>query len=553
MSYGRSIKVAFDKISGEILKADDVFEVTKDAFAIRKQFHMEEIELYCCECDQKLYVSTSKYDRLHFKHGPNAEYCFLKDENLSPDEKDKFSQIYFAKESARHHELKNKIGKALLEVIGIDQNSVAIDNRFIIRGTEKRKPDVYCQFGGKELVFEIQLSNLSLRYILSRYLFYKKHGIYLIWILDNFDIHNQGQLERDIKYLTKFENFFKFEENSETFKLQCDYKYPFLTDDNKLLTKWLQKSVSLNQVKFDPQHYQIYYYNIDQGRTETEEEQHRKIAAIEEEARRKKEIEKYQDALKIAEEIIETIKDSKTRGVLYYVPVNKAINELSIFEANVLNERLGLIGKKKPAVIEWILNASNSDNSFLDFILHCEKIKLDVNETTADGLTSFQAIYKNTDIHKYVVTKAILERGYDFTESDQALIDTIRINDEDGIQKAALFEVIKRNANRKLINAIYQHDKLVLILESARLKAITGFKYKADQWIAFANNAIEYHSEYWEYIESAFKHYGLWETLIEMDKKLSFQNKVTAFYSKMPTQKYDFEAVYCELFAELAL
>lgn len=552
MSYGRSIKVAFDKLSGEILEADDVFEVTKDAFAIRKQFHMDEVELYCCECDQKLHVSTSKYDRLHFKHGPNADYCFLKDENLSPEDKEKFSKIYHAKESARHHELKNKIGNSLLAVPGIDQDSVAIDNRFIIKGNEKRRPDVYCKFGDKELVFEIQLSDLSLRYILNRYFFYKKHGIYLIWILDNFDIHNQGQLERDIKYLTKFENFFKLDETSDTFKLQCEYKFPFLTDDNKLLTKWLQKSVSLNQIKFDLENYQIYYYNLDQGRTTAEEEQRRKTATIEEQIRKKKEAERYQDALEVVEEIITTIKDLKTRGVLYYVPVTKAINDLTLFEANVLNEKLGLISKKKPAVIEWILSASNSDNSFLDFILHCEKIKLDVNQTAADGLTAFQAIYKNENVHKYVVTKAILERGYEFTKSDQVLIDEIQNTEDEGIYKAALFAVIKRNTNRKLINAIYEHGKLILILESARLKDITGYKYKAEQWIAFANNAIEYHSVYWEYIENAFKHYGLWEMLIERDKKLSFQNKVTTFYKNMPQQKYDFEDVYCELYPEIA-
>lgn len=552
MSYGRSIQVAFDKLSGEILKADDVFELTKDAFAIRKQFHMDEVDLSCCECDQKLYVSTSKYDRLHFKHGPNAEYCFLKDSNLSPEDKEKFSQIYHGKESARHHDLKNKIGKALIAMPGIVPNSVAIDNRFIVKGNEKRRPDVYCKFGDKELVFEIQLSNLSLRYILNRYFFYKKHGIYLIWILDNFDIHDQGQLERDIKYLTKFENFFKLDETADSFKLQCEYKFPFLTKDNKLLTKWMQKSVSLNQIKFDTDHYQIYYYNLDQGRNATKENQRQKIAAIEEQLRKKKEAEKYQNACGIVEEIIENIRDLKTRGVLYYVPVVKAIDDLALFEANVLNEKLALIGKKTPAVTEWILNASNSDNSFLDFILHCEKIKLDVNETTSDGLTAFQAIYKNADIHKYVVTKAILERGYVFTESDQSLVEAIKNTEEDGIYKAALFGVIKRNTNRQLINAIYDHGKLILILESARLHTITGFKYKPDQWIAFANNAIEYHSEYWEYIESAFKQYGLWDMLLQIDRKQSFHKKVTEFYKKMPSQKYDFEAVYCELFTELA-
>ena len=69
--------------------------------------------------------------------------------------------------------------------------TVIIDNKFIIKENGKRKPDVYCKFQDKELVFEIQLSDLSLNYILNRYEFYRRNGIYLIWILDKFDIHNQ--------------------------------------------------------------------------------------------------------------------------------------------------------------------------------------------------------------------------------------------------------------------------------------------------------------------------------------------------------------------------
>ena len=551
MYYERSIKIAFDKLSGEILEADDVFEITKDAFAIRKQFHMDEVELYCCECDQKLFVSTSKYDRLHFKHGPNADYCFLKDGNLSPEDKDLFSQIYQGKESERHRILKNRIGQALMQVPGVERDSVAIDNHFIKRGKEKRRPDVYCKFGDKELVFEIQLSRLSLRYILNRYFFYKKHGIYLIWILDNFNVHDQGQLERDIKYLTKFENFFKLDEASETFSLMCDYKFPFLTEDNKLLTKWLQKSVSLNQIKFDQENYQIYYYNLALGRFAKEEEQLKKIAEVEEQLRKKQEAKRLQRAIDVADKIVETIKDLKNRGVLYYLPVQNSIIELTDFETDVLNQRLGLLDKTKPAVIEWILRATNSDNSFLDFILHCEKINLNVNEIATDGLTAFQAIWKNQNVHRHLITKAILERGYKFKVTDQALLNNIKITEEDGIYKAALFEVIKRNTNRFLTNEIYLHGKLILIIESARLRCITGFKYKANQWVAFANNAIQYHAEYWEYIENAFKYYGIWETIIEQDHKISFQKKTTEFYKEIPVQKYDFEEIYCELFPEL--
>ncbi len=35
------VQVAFNKLSGQKFDADDVFEITKDAFAVREQFHMD--------------------------------------------------------------------------------------------------------------------------------------------------------------------------------------------------------------------------------------------------------------------------------------------------------------------------------------------------------------------------------------------------------------------------------------------------------------------------------------------------------------------------------
>jgi hypothetical protein len=440
----------------------------------------------------------------------------------------------------------------LLNVPGIEKDSVAIDNRFIIKGGEKRRPDVYCKFGDKELVFEIQLSDLSLRYILSRYHFYKKHGIYLIWILDNFDIHNQGQLERDIKYLSKYENFFKLDESKDTFSLECQYKFPFLTEDNKLLTKWLTKSVALNQIKFDTMDIQIFYYNLDSGKTKTEDEQNKNALLIKEKEREKAAKQKLRSATETADRLIAKIKDLKLRKVFYYLPAHDLINELDSYELEVFNDKLALRGRKKPALIEWISNAENEDNSFLEFIVRCEKIDLDINDIGDDGASLFQTIIRNDAVHSYTLIRAILKRGYKFTATDEILLSELPKTDNDGIYKAGLFNVIKRVSNRTLIDQVYKHDKLVLIIESARLKTIVGFKYKADQWVAFANNAIQYHAEYWEYIESALKHYGIWETIIAQDHKLSFQKKVTEFYKNMPVQKFDFENVYNELFPELA-
>lgn len=99
--YERSIKIAFDRLSGEILKAEEVFDIKKDAFTVRRQFHKNEIDLSCCECEQKLNVSTSKYDRLHFKHQANDGDCIFKS-NLTPEDVEQINQILVGKESDRH-------------------------------------------------------------------------------------------------------------------------------------------------------------------------------------------------------------------------------------------------------------------------------------------------------------------------------------------------------------------------------------------------------------------------------------------------------------------
>ena len=83
-------------------------------------------------------------------------------------------------------------------------------------------------------------------------------------------------MERDIKYLTDFQNFFKLDEDSEPFRLLCTYKYPFLTDDNKLLSKWIEKSVSLQQLKFSIGSCQVYYYDYGE-KLKVREKEHAKL------------------------------------------------------------------------------------------------------------------------------------------------------------------------------------------------------------------------------------------------------------------------------------
>ena len=136
--YDRLIKFAYDRLSDKDWDADDLFDTKKNAFEIRRQVSRDEFDFYCKECHQQLEVSTSKYDRLHFKHSRGADYCILKDEDLSPEEHEKFTQNLQFKESERHKFLKHRIGDLLNTTSGVHTSSISVDNKFIVRGNEKR-------------------------------------------------------------------------------------------------------------------------------------------------------------------------------------------------------------------------------------------------------------------------------------------------------------------------------------------------------------------------------------------------------------------------------
>lgn len=552
--YDRSIKIAFDKTSGEILEADEVFDIKTDAFEIRKKYHEKNLALSCCECEQDLMVSGSKYDRLHFKHKPGHSYCILADGQLTPQEHERFTKILIAKESDRHKELKNKIGELLKSINGVDLNSIAIDNKFIVKQNGKRRPDVYCKFEDKEIVFEIQLSDLSLGYILSRYEFYKEHGMYLIWVLDNFDVRNQGTLERDIKYLTKYQNFFKLDEKSESLKLECEYKLVYLTNDNKLLTEWRKKSVSLNELKYDNEVFQAYYYNFGDNKTKTESLQKKKAEEIKEAERIRFEKLRLDNAKSKANHVRNLIADFRKRKIQNYNSVIEELEEMDDFEIKILNEVLNLKGKiveNKPPLIKWINEAKQEDVVFLEFILGTDKIELEIDKTDELERTALQSIILNDNIHNSLPIKSLFKAGYRLTEKDLFFLEQLQNTKKDLLADIHVYKLCNKLTEKSLVDDVFNFSKLLFIIESARQDELIYYNFTGNKWISFANNAIQYYSEYWEYLELSFKRFGLWDKLIQLDKKGTFQKKVEGFYSKMPKQKYDFDEVFNDLYPEI--
>lgn len=549
--YERSIRIAFEKLTGEILEANELFTVKTEGFEIRKLYHTGELPLSCCECEQDLVISSSKYDRLHFKHKPGHDYCILAEGKLTPQEHEKFTEILKAKESARHKELKNKIGNLLRNVDGVECDSIAIDNKYIIKNDGRRKPDVYCRFQNREIVFEIQLSQLSLGYIFSRYEFYKHHGIYLIWILDSFDIHNQGTLERDIKYLAKHQNFFKLDELADDFKFECEFKYSYLTSNNKLLTKWQKRSVSLPELKFDNDDVQVYFHHFENNRYETEQLQLEKLRALKQAEKIKQEGVRLEKAQRTAIRIKEMIRKNRGKPHQSFDEVFDILNSLDNFEVNVLNEFFNLKDKVvngNTPLVKWINEANQDDIPFIEFILECDVISIDRDVKFDTQRTAFQAILMNSNIHYRRPIISLFKSGYILTSKDRSYLDEYKLEHPENAANVVLFELCNKLRRRELVEQIFEFSKLLFIIESAKTSEMIFFSFGGNKWISFANNAIQYYGEYWDYIEQSFKKYGVWDKLIEIDSKFTFQKKISHFYSNTPKQNRDFDEVFHDLY-----
>jgi len=547
MSYERSIKLAFDLVSQTTLDADTEFQKAKNGFEIRRQSNHDEINLVCCQCSQRLNISTSKYDRLHFKHEPGSKFCILKDGGFSAKEIEEFNNVLKSKERPRHKELKNAIGSLIQKTEGFNCETLSIDDKFIIIGDEKRKPDVYCEYQGKKIVFEIQLSKLSQRYLLDRHDFYTQNGIYLIWILDNFNVRDQSTFERDIKYLTEYQNFFSLDETTRELNLICEYKFPFIKDDSEIHTNWKKASVKFHDLKFDADNLQVYYFNYPYVLHQTTEELKRIIV-------RNLEIEKEEKRLEAVEKantIINLIKTYHAKQYDFYIPL-KRIDELDELQISILNEKLQFSTSKSHAIHKYINTAKYEDSSFIRFLLSCYKINFDVHVIDSEGRSLLKAIYLKTcfiDSTKYSFILNLFFRGYNFQESDKEFLEVYFVDPHERETTIKLFELFNTLSPKTLVHQANRITIVLLIIESAFADKIIGSK--VNDWKAFANNAIHFHAKHWDYIELAFKKSGLFEKLINLDKKKTFQKKLEQFYQDIPDQDYDCDDVIRSLYPEL--
>ena len=182
------IPIAYDQETGELFDVakelhnnDLIYQAQKlyntdywdaEEYFIKEQlFPNFNIKALCCyECEQVLELAVSSNNRPFLRHKIGSLECDFK--NSTPKENKLITQTYQSKESKEHYNLKHKFGQALQ--LTKDVSNVIVDSKFLFSEWGKRKPDVLCEFKDVVFVFEFQITEISLRDIISRSKFYKK-------------------------------------------------------------------------------------------------------------------------------------------------------------------------------------------------------------------------------------------------------------------------------------------------------------------------------------------------------------------------------------------
>lgn len=316
----RTIQNAVDIETGELINAKTLNDELY-ANHFRTRINSNDEKIICLECEKELAVSINRKNKdlptYYFYHRNNFSECDLVNGNLSKNEVDKLNKIFSSKETQRHKDLKQFIYDRLLKIEQIDKESIKIEKWFFQNGKLQRKPDVYCIYNGQKIAFEVQISDLSQRYMLERYNYYKNEQIYVIWILENFDFENNRQFIKDIQELNNYQNIFKLNENSKDLSFFCSYPEVYLTKNLEINDKIIEKEILFNQLEFD-NFFQVFYYDYPV--------ELRKKAKEKDEIIKKRELDRQKDEIERKLELEREIKNTETKWQNKWLALTKNHN-----------------------------------------------------------------------------------------------------------------------------------------------------------------------------------------------------------------------------------
>ncbi len=277
----RTITEIIDADTGELLHIDDYFFRQNEAylFLLRRRLYeyaylkIGQPKYLCAVCRQPVVLlgkKTSRGQIVYFAHYKDSDDCPIKTHSREMSEDDIRRSIYIG-ETEQHRKLKHLIYSALetSHINDVTFSHIKKEER-IASKLDFRSwaiPDIYAECGDLKLNFEVQISTLFLSTIIERDVFYRFHGIFIIWIFTPEAVNKNTISRKDIVW-TNNGNMFVYdqtarEQTEQTGELTLLCQWYELVDDNPDKVRLTNgKYVTLSDLIFDRQINTVYYVDV---------------------------------------------------------------------------------------------------------------------------------------------------------------------------------------------------------------------------------------------------------------------------------------------------
>lgn len=280
----RTIDEILDIETGQIIKAEEYFKFPESRIIADRRRLQEAIagfsspKYVCAYCQQLVKLSgrvTRRGQVNFFAHLYDSDDCEVKTNGNLSKEEIEFRKYGNIRESERHIYLKNQIAKILKTTPDI--TNVEIEKRITsdLPYLYWRRPDVYAEYQGKNIVFELQLSTTFLSVVVDRDIFYRMNNTFIVWIFnfsDNQEYVNLNNLMcKDIYYANK-RNAFIFDKEAQLLSektgelhLLCKWFEPIIENNTYKQGNDAKKEeyIKFSDLKFDDAAYKPYYIDAD--------------------------------------------------------------------------------------------------------------------------------------------------------------------------------------------------------------------------------------------------------------------------------------------------
>ena len=231
--------------------------------------------------------------------------------------------------------------------------------------------------------------------------------------------------------------------------------------------------------------------------------------------------------------------------------IQRDIRALNTEGIRYLNRILEFKDINNKPFLNAIIHSQKHDN-FALFLFRCDSINLNFSSLDDTGITLLQEVLSRKANFSYqgFFIQLLFERGYRIIESDKAFLKLEYakgdINYKKLILKISFFSQVTQKQHIEQIKNI--HSVLFIILSGKKKKVVGS---KLPNLLALANNALEYYADYWEYIELAFRKYGVLSNIQKLDKKGNFKKKRQHYLSNKPKQRQEYLPLLSILFPEV--